>query len=247
MMKIRYIGKKPQRADTLYGSGLVWSGHGDVQTCTDAAKAKLLLRHNDIFEDADAVQAPAPAPAPVAMALYGSDAFGSAVQISESSVIALGDVVRAAHFESGLSVAEWNNLIQSTRDTYIASTIDRARQVAAQRKAQQQAQQQPAVASQAPSTDAVATSAQVTAAATGGDQPDGTGEQGEDQGDESGDAAGDHPVYRMKTEAGPLDLTPLDKETLRKLCREQNLVVSNNAGENTLRRKLAEAFPVDQA
>lgn len=66
-----------------------------------------------------------------------------------------------------------------------------------------------------------------------------TGEQGGEGGQ------GDKPVtYRMASENGPLDLTSLDKDTLRRLAKSVNLSVSNNAGEDTLRRKLAEAFPV---
>lgn len=247
MIKIRYIGKKPSRADTLYGTGLVWSGFGDVQTCTDVQKAQRLLRHTDMFEDADAAPAAPPAPPlvelPVAQGLMGSNAFPSVVQISDQLSISLGDVVRAAQLQSGLTAAEWNYIQQPWRDTYIADTIDRARQLAAQRLAQQQAQQQPSLANVGVAQAAPATSAQVTAATAASDQPSDSGEQGGEQGEE-GDDGGDSPVYRMHTENGPLLLNPLDKETLRKICRDVNLTVSNNAGEQTLRRKLAEAFPV---
>lgn len=49
MAKIKYIGHKETRADTVTGSGVVWFGHGDVQEVPDAS-LDALLRHADVWE-----------------------------------------------------------------------------------------------------------------------------------------------------------------------------------------------------
>jgi len=48
-LKVRYVGKKDRRADTVAGTGLVWEGHGDVQLATPQAWDKL-RRHPDVWE-----------------------------------------------------------------------------------------------------------------------------------------------------------------------------------------------------
>lgn len=55
-MRIKYIGKKDSRADTVAGTGIVWLGHGDVHDVPDSAAAKL-LRHADVWA-VDAADAP---------------------------------------------------------------------------------------------------------------------------------------------------------------------------------------------
>jgi hypothetical protein len=53
MIKVRYVGLKERRADTVAGTGTVWIGHGDVQDVPDAAWPKL-SKHPDIWERVDA-------------------------------------------------------------------------------------------------------------------------------------------------------------------------------------------------
>lgn len=51
-MKIKYVGKKPTRKDTVAGTGIVWLGAGDVQDVPDD-KASILLAHPDIWLKAE--------------------------------------------------------------------------------------------------------------------------------------------------------------------------------------------------
>lgn len=51
------------------------------------------------------------------------------------------------------------------------------------------------------------------------------------------------PQYVMQTEEGPLVLDFLDKDTLKKLAKESDISVGNS-GADTIRQKLADAFPV---
>lgn len=244
MTKIRYIGKKERRADTMYGTGLVWHGAGDVQSCEDPAKAKLLLRHTDMFEAVGEGAAPTPAPPPgVTLAdsvLYGTDSLGASIILSDLVSVSLGDVVRSAYEESGLTVQAWNALAQPERDKLILTVVTRAKAFVAQAKVNTQAPVpdaagQPAAGSQqgeASSTQGSAAGEAASSAAAGS-----SGDEGGGQGDPT-------VVYRMASENGPINLNNLDKDTLRRLAKSVNLTVSNNAGEDTLRRKLAEAFPV---
>lgn len=225
-MKIRYIGKKPSRSDTLYGSGLVWEGPGDVQSCNDHGKAKALLRHTDMFEPADseaaslappAARPTTPAEPLVPELLIGTDAFGSMINFGGDRVASLGDVVAAAHRDSGLSVVEWNSLSQEERDERIGAKVDQVRKYIAA----------------------------ITAAPAPASEPENKDGQGDAEGsaEQAAEQAGTA-IYQMLTEEGPLDLSALDKEALRRIAKEKSLNVSNNAGENTLRKRLAEAFPV---
>lgn len=78
MAKIKYVGLKESRADTVAGTGKVWNGKGDVQEVPDIAVPRL-LRHPDIWQLVTSEvsdppppppppppPAPAPAPAPTA-------------------------------------------------------------------------------------------------------------------------------------------------------------------------------------
>ena len=74
MAKIKYVGLKESRADTVAGTGKVWFGKGDVQEVPDIAVPRL-LRHPDIWQLVTEEPAappppppppPAPAPAPAA-------------------------------------------------------------------------------------------------------------------------------------------------------------------------------------
>ncbi len=51
------------------------------------------------------------------------------------------------------------------------------------------------------------------------------------------------PQYVMQTEEGALVLDFLDKDTLKQLAKEADISVGNS-GEDKIRQKLAEAFPV---
>ena len=49
-MAIRFLGRQPRHADRLYGTGLVWYGHGDVQLITDRDKARRMAQnHPDVY------------------------------------------------------------------------------------------------------------------------------------------------------------------------------------------------------
>lgn len=57
-LSVRYVGLKPQRTDTIAGTGLTWYGHGDIQSVTAAAWDKL-KRHSDVWELVDTTAEPA--------------------------------------------------------------------------------------------------------------------------------------------------------------------------------------------
>ena len=52
MAKIRYIGKKEKKLDTISGTGLIWLGNGDIQEVPASAVSKL-IQHTDSFELVD--------------------------------------------------------------------------------------------------------------------------------------------------------------------------------------------------
>ncbi|MEO5333034.1 MAG: hypothetical protein H7839_13525 [Magnetococcus sp. YQC-5] len=57
-MKIRYIGKKATKSDTVAGTNTVWNGNGDIQEVLDTVAEKL-LKHPDVWEVApDVIAAP---------------------------------------------------------------------------------------------------------------------------------------------------------------------------------------------
>ncbi len=47
---IKYVGKKDAETDHLYGTGITWTGHGDVQQVPED-KAAFLLKHPDVWVD----------------------------------------------------------------------------------------------------------------------------------------------------------------------------------------------------
>ena len=48
---IRYLGRQPRHADRLYGTGLMWHGHGDIQLITDRYKARRMAQnHPDVYD-----------------------------------------------------------------------------------------------------------------------------------------------------------------------------------------------------
>ncbi|WP_070988472.1 hypothetical protein [Halofilum ochraceum] len=49
---IQYIGRKPRKRDTLYQTGVVWAGYGDIQPVA-ADVAPRLLSHTDAFVEVD--------------------------------------------------------------------------------------------------------------------------------------------------------------------------------------------------
>ncbi|MBF0339450.1 MAG: hypothetical protein HQL95_00625 [Magnetococcales bacterium] len=63
MQKIRYIGNKPFKRDTVTKSGTVWQGRGDVQEVDDKFAEKLLL-FPDIWEVAVEETPPVAPPPP---------------------------------------------------------------------------------------------------------------------------------------------------------------------------------------
>ncbi|MCG5526847.1 MULTISPECIES: hypothetical protein [Halorhodospira] len=48
-MKVKYIGREPTHRDRLYGSGVFWSGPGDVQEVEEEIAARMLKRHPDQY------------------------------------------------------------------------------------------------------------------------------------------------------------------------------------------------------
>lgn len=60
MKQVKYIGRKPSRADNLAGTGVVWMGAGDVQPVSDEAW-EVLKAHPTVWElVADEPAKPAP-------------------------------------------------------------------------------------------------------------------------------------------------------------------------------------------
>lgn len=59
-VKVRYVGSKEFRPDTVAGTGIVWRGHGDIQDVPLPAWPKL-SKHPDIWERVEDTTTP-PAP-----------------------------------------------------------------------------------------------------------------------------------------------------------------------------------------
>lgn len=57
--------------------------------------------------------------------LLGSSVQPASFELSDGSVLSLGDVVGRAHAASGLSVEDWNALEESAREALIAETVDK--------------------------------------------------------------------------------------------------------------------------
>ncbi|MBH1486554.1 hypothetical protein I5U45_09905 [Stenotrophomonas maltophilia] len=57
--------------------------------------------------------------------LVGSSAQPESFELSDGSVLSLGEVVGRAHAASGLSVEDWNALEESAREALIAETVDK--------------------------------------------------------------------------------------------------------------------------
>ena len=52
MTKIRYIGLKDVKPDNVAGTGLTWTGHGDVQEVSNPTAVAKLLAHSMVWEEA---------------------------------------------------------------------------------------------------------------------------------------------------------------------------------------------------
>ncbi len=57
--------------------------------------------------------------------LVGSSVQPERFELSDGSVLSLGEVVGRAHAASGLSVEDWNALEESAREALIAETVDK--------------------------------------------------------------------------------------------------------------------------
>ncbi|HBC50718.1 hypothetical protein [Stenotrophomonas maltophilia] len=57
--------------------------------------------------------------------LLGSSVQPESFELSDGSVLSLGDVVGRAHVASGLSVEDWNALEDSAREALIAQAVDK--------------------------------------------------------------------------------------------------------------------------
>ena len=93
MIKIQYIGKKPQRIDTVAGTGIVWTGNGDVQLVPSDA-AKRMLQHPDVWalaEDQEQVQLAESGPQVAAISLPD----GTTQALDGMSKEALHDLAKA--------------------------------------------------------------------------------------------------------------------------------------------------------
>lgn len=134
-VNVEYVGTKPTKTDTVAGTGLVWSGQGDVQPVP--LKAWLLMaRHTGVWRLADGESAPPPASAPapaqppvpppspisISGVLLGSD-HPSEIDI-EGTKVQLGEVVRGAFEASGLTEADWNGLPETDRRDFIDAHIE---------------------------------------------------------------------------------------------------------------------------
>ena len=48
---LRFLGQQPWFVDDLYGTGLMWFGHGDIQPLADIDKARRMAQnHPDVYE-----------------------------------------------------------------------------------------------------------------------------------------------------------------------------------------------------
>ena len=48
---IRYVGRSSMHKDRLYGTGLIWHGHGDIQLIADQGKAQRMAQnHPDVYD-----------------------------------------------------------------------------------------------------------------------------------------------------------------------------------------------------
>lgn len=114
MSKVRYIGKKDQRADTVAGTGIVWLGYGDEREVPDAAVPRL-LKHPDVWELVELTASqtglvnttnPTAALSSVEI-LVGTSKQPAHIDIGGEQV-QLGTVVSLAFKASGATVAQWN-------------------------------------------------------------------------------------------------------------------------------------------
>lgn len=55
--------------------------------------------------------------------LFGSNTLSSNIELSPTLTVTLGDVVRVAFTESGLTVAEWNAIPEAMQDSLLNSAI----------------------------------------------------------------------------------------------------------------------------
>lgn len=119
-VKVEYVGSKKMKTDNVAGTGIVWYGNGDVQDVpTDAWER--MAKHKDAWRAAEAA---ADEPEPPVEALLGTDKLPSMVDIAEGRHAQLGDIVRGAFQESGLSAADWNALDPTDRDDFILAHLD---------------------------------------------------------------------------------------------------------------------------
>lgn len=62
-VKIRYVGHKPLKKDTVAGTLTMWPGHGSVAEVPDSVAVKL-LQYPTVWQHADKPTMPRPEPAP---------------------------------------------------------------------------------------------------------------------------------------------------------------------------------------
>lgn len=132
-VKVEYVGKKEQRADTVAGTGLVWYGAGDVHDVPVEAALKL-SRHPDVWrvlqEDGPITTADmdkALSTLDSTEALIGTDKLPDLVDITDTQQAQLGDLVRGAFEGSDMTVEEWNALEADVRDELILGFVEKVR------------------------------------------------------------------------------------------------------------------------
>jgi hypothetical protein len=135
MVPVEYVGAKQSETDHLYGTGLVWSGRGDVQL-VPADKWSQMKRHVDVWRALEGApsslagaKSTGPKTEPVQASvptdvLYGTN-HPAEIDIG-GKLVPLGDVVREAHAMSKMSVRAWNELDDQGRHDLVEHYLGEA-------------------------------------------------------------------------------------------------------------------------
>lgn len=130
-VRVQYVGHKPTKEDNVAGTGVVWLGHGDVQSVPEQAWGRL-ARHPDIWRLAEQDSAP-PSKDLDPQTLGVVDLRPQEPVVHPTTVdidghaVPIAAVIDQAIAESRLTATQWEALAETERLEFIDAQVESLR------------------------------------------------------------------------------------------------------------------------